>query len=360
MISTSAASSGADDRLPAVAANAKAGRPVLTTVVPTDGRRPEWRPASGVLCTAVVALCALAPGGAAQDAFRSRTDLVSVFATVTDERGRLVPDLTQNDFEVRDDGKRQAIAFFSNDVQPITIVVMLDRSGSMEENFALVREAAGHFIGKLLPSDKARIGNFSRQILILPPDFTSDPRVLTEVLRRELQDIGPSPVWTAVDRSITALLKESGRRVVLLFSDGHDAPMPGQIQTDLKDIIRRSVIDEVMVYTIGLAETDSSVSSWAFHNRIGQIQIGRRKPKVIKPDKGLKILAEQSGGGYFELTWDQDLAGVFARVADELHHQYVLAFPPQKLDGRQHELEVRVKRPGLSARARKSYMAERR
>jgi Ca-activated chloride channel family protein len=302
-----------------------------------------------------------APLAAQDQPFRSRTDMVSVYATVTDRSGRLVPDLTQNDFEVRDNGKRQTLTFFSNDVQPITIVVMLDRSGSMEENFPLVEQAASRFIRELLPGDRARIGNFSRQILILPPDFTGDQETLLQVLHRDMQEVGPSPVWTAVDRSITALLKESGRRVVLLFSDGHNDPRPGQVYSELRDVIRRSEIDEVMVYAIGLADADSSASSWAVHNRIGQIQIGRPgRTKLIKPDKGLRQIAERTGGGYFELTWQQDLGAVFSRVADELHHQYAMGFQPAALDGRSHKLEVKLKRPDLSVRGRKSYVAERR
>ncbi len=147
---------------------------------------------------------------------------------------------------------------------------------------------------------------------------------------------------------------------MLLFTDGHDAPRPGQVFTELKDVIRRSEIDEVMVYAIGLADTDYSVSSWALHNRLGQFQLGKGggRPQLLKPDSGLQKLADQSGGGYFELTWGDNLARAFTRVADELHHQYALAFPPTKLDGNVHKLEVKVKRPGLTARARKSYVAE--
>lgn len=311
--------------------------------------------AARVACCSALAV-ALAPG---QEPYRSRTDLVSVYATVTDRQGHLALDLTKDDFEIKDNGKRQDVTFFSGELQPITIVVMLDRSGSMEENFALVRDAAEQFVHKLLPDDRVRIGNFSRQIVIRPLEFTSDRRRLLDVLQRDLQDIGPSPVWTAVDRSITALLNESGRRVILLFSDGHDAPRLGQVPTELKDLMRRAEFDEVMVYAVGLAETEASLSSWAFHNRIAQIQIGRRDfPKLIKPDPGLRKLSERTGGGYVELTWEHDLGAVFSRVADELHHQYVLAFPPAKLDGKVHKLEVRVKRPGLTVRARKSYVAE--
>jgi Ca-activated chloride channel family protein len=76
-----------------------------------------------------------------------------------------------------------------------------------------------------------------------------------------------------------------------------------------------------------------------------------------KPDEGLAKIALETGGGYFELTGTNDLKSTFARVADELHRQYALGFAPPKLDGKTHKLEVRVKKPGMTARARKSYVA---
>lgn len=311
------------------------------------------------IVTVFVALLALRP--AAQQPFRGRTDLVSVYATVTDRAGRLIPDLTAADFDVRDDGRSQPLQFFSNDIQPITIVVMLDRSGSMADNFSLVQDAAEQFIRKLNPEDKARIGSFSREIRINPLEFTNKPDELNRLLREGLQDVGPSPVWTAVDRSITALLHQNGRRVVLLFTDGHDDPGPGQVVTELKDVVRRATYDEVMIYSIGLANRDDFLSSFSLHSVIGQAQMGRpgkKNDKVVKPNPGLRRLAELSGGGYFELEWGQDLGATFARVADELHRQYWLAFRPKKLNGKVHTLEVRLKRRDLIVRARKSYFAE--
>ncbi len=302
------------------------------------------------------AVLAAAPVGG-QTPFRQRTDLVSVYATVTDQNARLVTDLTQNDFEVKDDGKTQPIALFSNDVQPITIVVMLDRSGSMAENSVLVQEAADQFVHKLLPNDSARIGDFSREIEIQPAAFTSRQDELEDILAHRLQPEGPSPVWTAVDRSITALLHESGRRVVLIFTDGHDSPIRGQVVTDVKDVMRRAMIDEVMVYAIGLADTQTT-SFWTPRTRNRFRQLGSRPgSRTVKPDPGLRKIAEQTGGGYFELSWNQDLGATFSRVADELHHQYLLAFTPRKLDGEMHKLEVKLKRRGLTVRARKSYVA---
>ena len=282
-----------------------------------------------------LALAALRPS--AQEPFRGRTDLVSVYATVLDRSGRFIPDLSAADFEVRDNGTPQRLEFFSRDAQPIAVVVMLDRSGSMADNFALVQDAAEQFVRKLNPADKARIGNFSGEIVIRPPDFTNQQNALIEYLHQGLQDTGPSPVWTAIDRSITALLNQSGRRVVLVFTDGHNDPGQGQIVTELKDVVRRATYDEVMVYAIGLAN---------------------REDKVVKPDPGLRRLAELTGGGYSELDWGQDLGATFARVAEELHRQYWLAFRPKRLDGAVHTLEVKLKNRGLIARARRSYVAE--
>ena len=76
-----------------------------------------------------------------------------------------------------------------------------------------------------------------------------------------------------------------------------------------------------------------------------------------KPDPGLAKLATETGGGYFELTTTADLASTFARVAEELHHQYLLGFSPTALDGKTHRIGVSVKDPQMIVRARKTYLA---
>src|SRR6478735_4652936 len=108
-------------------------------------------------------LCLLAAIGAAaqqQPTFRAGNDAVRVFATVTDRDGRLVPHLTQGDFEVRDEGKPQPITIFDNTPQPVRLIVMLDVSGSMEGNLQLLREAADELFIRLRPDDVARVGTF--------------------------------------------------------------------------------------------------------------------------------------------------------------------------------------------------------
>ena len=123
---------------------------------------------------------------------------------MTNAQGRLVPDLPRDDFAIDDNGKRQTLTLFANDIQPITVVMLLDRSGSMKPNFELEELAAEAFVDAMLPADKARIGSFANRIQVDPHDFTSDREALLKILRTELQEDGPTPLWNAVDAASTS------------------------------------------------------------------------------------------------------------------------------------------------------------
>jgi Ca-activated chloride channel family protein len=329
------------------------------------------------VCGALVsALCggALAAQQATQPSFKSGTPVVAVYSTVTNAQGRLVPDLGRDDFVVDDNGKPQILTLFANDIQPITVVMLLDRSGSMAPNFKLEEAAAQAFVKAMGPQDKARIGSFSKSIQVDPPEFSSDHEALLKILRNDLQPEGPTPLWNAVDAGIDALLLESGRRVVLVFTDGVDAPMNfSNHNKSLKDVMRRAEERDIMIYAIGLAgetglpggvprgrvDRGRSAGAGGFGGLGGRGLggFGGNRPQLEKPDVGLPKIAEATGGGYFELMTTLDLAGTFMRVADELHHQYALGFAPEKLDGKMHELTVHLSHPNLRARARKRYLA---
>jgi Ca-activated chloride channel family protein len=302
--------------------------------------------------------------------FRTGAYTVAVYTTVTDAGGRLVPDLDRDQFEVYDNGKLQKITTFANDIQPITVVMMLDRSVSMRRNFDLVRKAAEAFVERLLPADKGKIGSFSNRVQVDPREFTSDKNELQDILRTELQEEGPTPLWNAVSVGMTALLHVEGRRVVLVFTDGMDSPMPSATNISFREVGKRAEQEDVMVYAIGLAGQTSFGRGYRGnpgggyggggtggggygHGGYG----GGHGGRMDRPDPGLEKLAAESGGGYFELTSANDLASTFSRVADELHHQYVLGFEPEKLDGKMHKLEVRLKQAGMTPRARHSYVA---
>jgi len=292
--------------------------------------------------------------------FRSGSRTVAVYVTVSDEQGQLVPDLTQDDFEVYDNGKKQELTLFESGIQPITLVMMLDRSGSMVGNFGLVRSAAEQFVGLLLPGDKARIGSFANRIQVDPREFTSSQHDLLQILRTELQEPGPTPLWNAVNVGITSLLHQEGRRVVLVFTDGIDRPM-GSNNISYRDVERNAEQEDVMIFAVGLASREFGAGRGRRGGGPGIGGMGptiRLPPEEPKVDAGLPKIATATGGGYFELKSANNLGAAFRRIADELHRQYALGFTPQKLDGKTHKLEVRLKKPNLVARARKTYIAK--
>ena len=291
--------------------------------------------------TSAIVVAALALGVAAlaaqqQPLFRSGTELVDLYVTVTDRGGRLVPDLTRDDFVVFDNGQVQDLILFENEVRPITVVVMLDTSASVTPSLGLLKAGAEQFLIRMLPDDRGRVGAFNDKIQVEPAEFTGDRDALIDSLG--VLDFGnPTRLYDGVAAGLDALTDVDGRRVVLVFTDGDDTSS----ETKSGDVLDRAIAEEVMIYSIGL-EAD-------YFNGIRRVR--------TRPDRNLRRFAEETGGGYFELEETSDLGPTFTRVAQELHSQYVLGFAPQVRDGRVHELEVRLKPRGMRARARRSYVA---
>lgn len=286
---------------------------------------------------ATIALALTATAATQRQTIKVSTDSVAVYVTVTDADKRLVPDLVLDDFEILDNGKPVNINVFENKPVPITTVVMIDTSGSITAELGFVKEGAEQFLLRLLPEDKAQVGEFSDKIKFHPGEFIDNRDRLIYLLRNELDFGYPTRLWDAVDESIERLLPVAGRKVVLVFTDGEDTAS----KIGLGKVMDKAREKDVMVYAVGLQVT--------YFN-------GQQRVRT-SPDRGLKRLAEDTGGGYFELKRSADLGETFTRVANELHSQYVLGFSPETPDGRVHKLEVRVKKGGMNARARKSYLA---
>ena len=276
----------------------------------------------------VVLALAVTVGAGAQSVFRTGTRVVAVYATVQDRAGRLVHDLPQEVFEIRDNGKPVDIVQFSNDPQPLTVALLLDMSGSMSSRFMMVRESTLKFVETLMPVDRVRIGTFGDEVA-LSPLLTGDKEELTRVIREEVWPGGGTPLWAAMDAGMISLIGEPGRRVVLVLTDGHDASAGWE--TDFGDVRKRAVEQDFMVYAIGMAP------------------IGLHGDTIG--------LTRDTGGGHITVNEDAELASTFAEVAEELRHQYLIGFRPLALDGQMHRIEVRLKRDGLTARARRNYLA---
>ena len=375
-----------------------------------------------------------------QPIFRGRSDLVRVFVTVMDRDGRLVTDLAQGDFEVRDDGKSQPITAFDNSPLPIRLIVMLDVSGSMVGNLPLLQTASQQLFARLGPDDAARVGTFGHEVEI-SPTFTKNARMLREALPETILTDAPTPLWRGIDAALDAFKgggdrrSDSGdgdtkagaggrtgdrdrdkdrdrgyegpprtreefeqrvkerrnggrsrdkdsderdkdareeapsaraeaqnggtgndeiRNVILVLSDGKDSGPVGFRQKFVSqaEIIDRARNENVMIYAVGMR----SRSSRSMPPGIGP---GGLQAMLLAdmPDPGLARVAEETGGGYAEIRFGQDLGAAFTGVADELHTQYLLGFAPSRRDGKVHGINVRVTQGGLKTRARKNYLA---
>jgi VWFA-related protein len=253
---------------------------------------------------------------------------------------------------VRDNGKPQPITVFDNSPQPIQLIVMLDVSTSMAGNLPLLREASGELFSRLRPDDGVKVGTFGRTIEI-SPEFTNDRARLQALVPETIDPDAPTPLWRAADQAMSAFGSDGHRKVVLLLSDGKDsgqAAFAKKFYSQL-DVIDRALAEDVMIYAIGMR------SRSAQRPVLGPGANAMALMAADMPDPGLGKVAVETGGGYFELVPRDDFGRTFARVAEELHSQYLLGFSPPVRDGKTHRIEVRLAGRDYKPRARKSYLA---
>ena len=307
-------------------------------------------------CGALLAVIVATAGAAdtQQPTFRTGSDAVRVFVTVTDRSGRLVTTLTQQNFEIRDEGKPQPITQFDNRPQPIRLIVMLDCSGSMAGNLPLLRGASAQLFSRLLEGDVARVGAFGREVII-SSTFTHDSEALLSQLPTEIEEDAPTPLWKAIDQALGSFGDaDDKRKVILVLSDGKDSGPISFRERPMSqvEVIERARRDDVMIYGVGMR-------SRSMRPTMPGIGPGGLQAALMQdlPDPGLARVAEETGGGYIEIRFGQDLGAAFTSVADELHTQYLLAFAPPARDGKVHDIDVKLNQGGMKARARKSYVA---
>jgi Ca-activated chloride channel family protein len=293
-----------------------------------------------LLAPSIVGLIAagalLGSANAQQPTFRSAARTVPVYATVTEASGRLVPNLTRDDFEIYDNGRPQPITSFSNDVVPFSAVLTLDTSGSMTANISFVQDAAVQFVIRMLPKDAAAVAYFNARFTSTA-GLSSDRDGLVRYIREQMQYGNETRLWDAMNASMDLLRGVETRKVVVALTDGDD--WGSRLDDDA--IVARAQQEDVMLYAIGIESQ--------YHN-------GQRFT-ITRPGRSFWRIAQETGGGHFELKRTADLNPTFSRVIQELHSQYLLGFSPESLDGKTHKLEVRVKQTGLTPRARRSYLA---
>jgi len=305
---------------------------------------PRRRPA--LHAAAIVALAAAGLGAQAQ-VFRGGTDLVLLSVAVQDSRGRLVPDLGRDDFQVFEDGVPQAITNFSRDVQPIALSLLIDTSASMDRKLMTAQEAAVNFLRQLTPRDMAMVIDFDAQARIRQ-EFTSDLAAL-EAAIRSTRAGGPTALYNALYTAVNQLRvirAEAGpdaeirRQAIVVLSDGEDT---ASLIDDVAvlDVLKRS---EVIVYAIGLRAANVAT-----------------RGEFSAAEAALRMMSRETGGrSYFVSEVDQ-LRGIYAEIADELTSQYTIGYVSTNTarTGAWRAVQVRVNARGATARTRTGYFGPR-
>jgi len=269
-------------------------------------------------------------------------DLVNVLFTVTDGNGRLVTNLNKESFLVDEDGKKQQITYFSKEVTlPLTLAILIDTSPSVEPILGVEKETAMEFLQTVLrKEDLALVMNFDRSVSLLQ-DFTSDTRRLNKAIQSVSIGSGTSvhdAVFLACDEK---LKQETGRKAIILISDGGDTTS----KLKIKDGIESAQRADVIIYAIS--------------NRIGGFFLGGYGG-YGGDDGTLKKYAEATGGKAFFPSKPQDFKKAFDAIQDELRSQYSLAYSssnPAK-DGSYRVLRISLpNQKNLKIRAKKGYYA---
>jgi Ca-activated chloride channel family protein len=284
---------------------------------------------------------ACAAVAAAQQRFRGGIDLVSLNVTVMDG-SRYVTDLTQDEFEIYEDGAKQAITFFSRTPQPVALAILLDTSASMEEKLPTAQEAAVGFARRMKKGDEIEVIDFDSAVRILQP-FTTDVAALERAIRQTAVN-GSTSLYNAIYISLKELKKERAqsaedirRQAVIVLSDGDDTSSLMEYD-DVLDLAKRS---ETAIYSIGLRQGAE----------------GRREFK--EAEFVLRQLSQETGGRAFFPTSVAELPKIYDQISEELSSQYMLAYASRNMlrNGAWRRIIVRVTRPGLAARTRQGYYA---
>jgi len=271
---------------------------------------------------------------------RSGVELVSLSVTATDGQGKYATDLSEEEFEVFEDGAKQKLTFFSKTQQPISLALLLDTSASMDERMGIAQEAAIGFAKQLHKEDQAEVIDFDSQVRVLSP-FTNDAVALEKAIRSTTPN-GSTSLYNALYIALKELKKVKAssatdirRQAIVLLSDGDDTSSLIEFDQVL-DLAKRS---EVVIYAIGLR----------------QGEIARREFK--EAEFVLKQLANETGGRAFFPTDARELAKIYQGIWDELSSQYAIAYSSAnpKRDGAWRRVQVRLLRPNITARTKLGY-----
>ncbi len=317
----------------------------------------------------------------AGDVIRVNTTLVTIPVSVMDRAGRYVPNLRKEDFRLWEDGVEQNVAFFSSVDKPFSLVLMIDTSGSTRFRLEDIQDAAITFVNQLRRDDRVMIVSFDDNVRMLS-DFTSDRYRLREAILQTRTGNG-TKLYDAVDMVMNqALSRESGRKAIVLFTDGVDTTSRhASYESNLRDAEELDALVYPVQYDTyadqgGGGGGYPGSGRWPSSNTdiLGQILggilsggrrrssgggIGTSRSDYDRAEHYLRELADRTGARKYQADSTQNLATAFSNIAEELRRQYSLGYYPKSpaQAGQRRQIRVRVdNQPNLAVRTRDSYI----
>ena len=277
------------------------------------------------------------------DVLRVSSNLVPVPTTVVDSRGAAITTLTLGDFELRVDGQIHAISELNRSETPVRMAMLFDNSGSLSATREFEKHAAVRFFENVLrPVDQAAIYSVSTDVLLSQP-MTNNVRVLQRTIESFGKAEGSTSLYDGIFAALVYLRPFSGRRVIVIVSDGRDTT--SRHDHDFDATLRRLQGDECQIYVVQTGLYDNA------------------NVRDLAAERRMHEFAAQTGGAVYIPKTVEDLDIAFAQIAADLAQQYVLSYypPEDKRDGRYHNISIAVKnKNNLRIRARKGFLVKRR
>lgn len=288
------------------------------------------------------------PASENQPVFRARANLVTITATVTNPRGERVAGLSKADFTVLEEGTPQEIAVFSSDEEtPVSLALVVDTSGSMEDKLDDVEDALEHLIDRARPDDQIVLIRFSSDTETVGEYSGRDRRAFESALGR-LDAQGGTALFDAVIAGVGALADARHRkRTIVLVTDGNDTASHAS-RRDARDAARGA---ELLLYALGIGHRGGRSFGHGFFGQEDRVDIGT-----------LRDIAEPTGGRAFMLE-DAHRGGVdridqaVMDIGTELRQQYSLGYYPRNpgKEGDFRRIRVTVRDPAMKVHAREGY-----
>ena len=296
-----------------------------------------------VRCMAVALLLAVVSprlDGAQEAVFRAGIDLVNLGVTVTDRRGQLVDDLTQDDFVIVEDGRPQTIRYFatgSGAAPDLHLGLMLDVSESMGDDIAFTRTASIQFLRAMTESRDVTLVDFDTQVRAARFSSAEFPRLVERIRTQKVS--GATALFDAIGVYLDGAAEQDGRTVMLLYTDGLDTRSAMRL-SEVVDLVKAS---DVTIYSIGVMP-------------ISSMRLRAEQQAVLRQ------ISETSGGQVYFPSSARELDKVYAQVALEIRTRYTLGYVSsnERADGAWRKIEIKITRPDakdLRIRTRRGYYA---